>query len=1058
MEAIEYAFANLRSSNGLFYWGNHTGYDLEGDRVVPEKPVHILKAILPYYELMWQVNPEATKRLIESFWSAHVRDWKNLDMDRIGQFDDNVEEPWNHEYEEGPVFLPSGSGTSFSNAGTDLLYAAAMLTKLSGDKEPLVWAKRLAYRYVRTRHPKTGISYYMYKKPSSTIRDSYDSVMRKLAGDTTEFIPSEFPWFYYSNTLCRENPLNGMATPTPGVFTNQPVFYWQTQFLLGEMLAGEGNEFKQWALEEFTAFGKASYRKEDNVYVPILTDGTNIDGYVVKEDGLLGPKGGTLHPAPVWPSDLWAYAMGYRATKDAFIWEMARNISKGNRFGDIGAAPNDECKLNYNTNCANPYALLAFLELYTATGKDEFLQIAARIGDNIVNNRFHNGFFVASNEHTYAKFDGIDSLTLLRLHSALAGSTLELPEAWPSLPYFTCPYRWRGYAVDNDILYTRTESSEPPLSIEEAATVGDVELVRSLLDKGVAVDVSHGTGKTALQRAAMNDHKELTELLLDRGAGIDTQKGWPGGTPLHWAAEKGHRKIIELLIDKGADVNAKREGYPKGDTPLHSATRAGHKDIVELLIEKGADVNTKNNDGRSPIDVVRRRDRSNIRELLQAKVAETSIHGAASQGALIKLKAFIANGIDVDAKDEQGMTPLHLAAQEGHKKIVEYLLSKDADANAKNNDGKTPLDVAVRPYDKEITELLIEKGATISTIHIAAFVGNLERLQSFIEAGIDVNVKDETGMTPLFRAVSGGHADVVKVLFNAGADVNSGNKQGVVPLFGALWTRDSTMVELLLERGANVNAKHTQYGYTPLHWAVMMDSKEVVALLVARDAEVDAKDTRGRTPLDLANQRGHTEIVDLLRQHGAKEAQNNEQSLEMAILSNDLEKIKELISQGADVNVRDSRGNAPLHQAIMMGRLSSIERLLLIETLISGGADVNTKNGRRGATPLHLVVARVRKDEVELLIASGADLNAKDAQGQTPLDLAKVFGQAEIADILTKAAEKQGTVEKKASDGESPADSKESQPSDSLHEAAGAGDVERVRQLIAEGADVNAKD
>lgn len=158
IEATEYAFANLRSANGLLYWGNHTAYDLQRDEVVPEKPVHILKAILPYYELMWQVDPKATRRLIESFWSAHVRDWINLDMDRIGEFDDLLEAPWQGQYDEGPVFLPKGSGTSFINAGTDLLYAAAMLTRLSGDTEPLVWAKRIAHRYVRTRHPKTGIS------------------------------------------------------------------------------------------------------------------------------------------------------------------------------------------------------------------------------------------------------------------------------------------------------------------------------------------------------------------------------------------------------------------------------------------------------------------------------------------------------------------------------------------------------------------------------------------------------------------------------------------------------------------------------------------------------------------------------------------------------------------------------------------------------------------------------------------------------------------------------------------------------------------------------------
>ena len=80
VQAIKYAFENLRSPNGLLYWGEVTAYDALGDEVRSDKDEHALKVHYPYYELMWQVSPEETKRFIEAYWSAHIIDWSNLDL------------------------------------------------------------------------------------------------------------------------------------------------------------------------------------------------------------------------------------------------------------------------------------------------------------------------------------------------------------------------------------------------------------------------------------------------------------------------------------------------------------------------------------------------------------------------------------------------------------------------------------------------------------------------------------------------------------------------------------------------------------------------------------------------------------------------------------------------------------------------------------------------------------------------------------------------------------------------------------------------------------------
>ncbi len=107
--------------------------------------------------------------------------------------------------------------------------------------------------------------------------------------------------------------------------------------MLGELLGSDGKKFIQWSLEELTAWGKVAYRKEDNTFVPMCYDGTVVEEYVCEEDSPLGLKGSRLEAVPVKITELWAYTLAYGLTKDAFMWEMARNIALANDCGDLAA-------------------------------------------------------------------------------------------------------------------------------------------------------------------------------------------------------------------------------------------------------------------------------------------------------------------------------------------------------------------------------------------------------------------------------------------------------------------------------------------------------------------------------------------------------------------------------------------------------------------------------------------------------------------------------------------------------------------------------------------------
>ena len=429
VDATKYAFANLRSRNGLLHWGGHTLIDAATESVACEGYTHELKCNYPYYALMWEVDPKATRQLIESFWNSHILDWSNLDMNRHGSYTRKMGALWKNEYKGGKVFFV-GRGLTFINTGSDLFYSAAMLHKFTGEKEPLVWAKRLAHRYVETRNPKTGLGGYQYSRVS---RD------RAVA----QFGP-EFGERLLEGTM--------LSTRTGGVINGAVGI---CRMSLAETLGEAGKDFLQWAVEDLTAYGKHAYAAKDNSLAPMITDGTKLTGYALKRNGYYGPKGKVFTSRQAGGTMLWAYAKAFRLTGEPFIWQMARDIAKGNGLGDIGETSGGKPQLNMAATCSDPAALLGVLDLHRKTGRDDYLKLARRIGDNILSQRFHKGLFVASEKHLFAKFDRVEPLALLHLSAAMQGKLNLVPLYTAGGGFFHCPFDGIGRTYDNATIYGR---------------------------------------------------------------------------------------------------------------------------------------------------------------------------------------------------------------------------------------------------------------------------------------------------------------------------------------------------------------------------------------------------------------------------------------------------------------------------------------------------------------------------------------------------------------------------------------------------------------------------
>jgi ankyrin repeat protein len=233
--------------------------------------------------------------------------------------------------------------------------------------------------------------------------------------------------------------------------------------------------------------------------------------------------------------------------------------------------------------------------------------------------------------------------------------------------------------------------------------------------------------------------------------------------PLHSASSTGNINEVKKLLGRGINVNDKDENEI---TPLHLASWYGNEKVVQILLENGADIEATDKEGHTPLDIANRNAYSDIIDLLEEKAFESSrwrkswaptdesnipsglsmsnigssaahaniapehgiqqynkrinkpliqqykkpinkpLHWASSTDARKEVKKLLSRGVNVNDKDENGITPLHLASYKGNQAVVQFLLNAGADIEATDKEGHTPLDIA---KNRDIINLLNKK-------------------------------------------------------------------------------------------------------------------------------------------------------------------------------------------------------------------------------------------------------------------------------------------------------------------------------------------------------------
>ncbi|GER42111.1 S-acyltransferase [Striga asiatica] len=215
------------------------------------------------------------------------------------------------------------------------------------------------------------------------------------------------------------------------------------------------------------------------------------------------------------------------------------------------------------------------------------------------------------------------------------------------------------------------------------------------------------------------------------------------------------------------------------------------------------------------------------------------VFSASAYGDFDKLRKFVEDdGASVSLPDGNGYYPLQWAALNNFADVVHYIIDRGGDVNAKDNAGQTAL-------------------------HWTAVRGSIAAADVLLQNGARVEAADVNGYRPAHVAAQYGQTAFLNyIVAKFHADFDVPDNDGRSPLHWAAYKGFSDTIRLLLFREAS-QGRQDKEGCTPLHWAALRGNVEACSVLAHAGSkdELTLKDKAGKTPIELASDKGHRHIA-----------------------------------------------------------------------------------------------------------------------------------------------------------------------------------------------------
>lgn len=496
---------------------------------------------------------------------------------------------------------------------------------------------------------------------------------------------------------------------------------------------------------------------------------------------------------------------------------------------------------------------------------------------------------------------------------------------------------------------------------------------------------------TALLLACRQNNIELVDFLLNNQPIENLNPSKNNEDNLVYNAHLfGHSEIVKRLSE-----------HPiYGPTLFAKACQDGNMTIINIMLPYVAkiNINRPDNNQNTPLSLACQEGNLEVVKLL-----------------LLYIKILAVSPQEgIDVLDKSGNTPLSLACQNGHTEIVKLLLEKGANPSSL----PTPA-ILCRQGDTQTINALIQHGANpFEFLYTACQEGNVFTVEVLLNnmPPKNIDTPDKKGNTPILIAYQHSHLDIIKLLIKRGANTST--------LFSlACQENNLEVIELLLSDSPNKSALFSlacQVGnITNIQFLLKHITKE----------DIYTPDINGNTPLLVANQYGHADLVQILIQSCTNQADDGKTLLNIACRDGHAKIVQFLLKQNKtqnlkapffiaceygkteivllllnsmkmqEINATDTNGNTPLLIACKNGRLE------IVQILLQQGAKKNIHHQNKFyETPLYAACCQGNFEIVKILLQHGANkyINMPNTDGYSPLLIAEKNGHEKIVALLKK--------------------------------------------------------